>query len=230
MILRSIESHVQDLLAASDPVTPLDSLAYTHALILYQIIRLFDGDIGARAAAERDILVLETAAISLLAHVRFDSASAPIAELPLFPLGPTKAFWSDWVFQESARRTLLFAFFFLQTYHYCSGNTEQLCDERMLLCQSFTLSAHLWRAETAAAFAEAWKNKKHFVVMTGMFDEVIQEARADDVDDLGRILLSAFMGIEEAEAWLITRGGALRTPSAIQSGEMGADIFQVKVV
>jgi len=39
--------------------SPLNMLAYTQALLLYQIIRLFDGDIRQRADAESHELVLK---------------------------------------------------------------------------------------------------------------------------------------------------------------------------
>ncbi|KAM0492741.1 hypothetical protein ACHAP6_000894 [Verticillium nonalfalfae] len=40
-------------------LTPLDKLARTQALLIYQQIRIFDGDIGLREQAERDIGTLE---------------------------------------------------------------------------------------------------------------------------------------------------------------------------
>lgn len=37
----------------------------------------------------------------------------------------------------------------------------------------------------------------------------LRDARADDVDAFGRILLTALMGIDEAKGWFLTRGGSL---------------------
>jgi hypothetical protein len=210
VIMRSIESYCQDLLSAPLPTTPCETLAHTHALLLYQIIRLFDGDLAARASADQAIPKLESYALSLLGHVHFEDPLFPAPDLPLDPIGPTKIFWKQWLFQESARRTMLFVFFFLQIYRMVSGGMLIQCDGRMGLVHSWTLSAHLWQAKTPVEFAKAWRDRNHFVVTNAQFRQVINEAKADDVDAFGRILLSAMMGNDEADGWLAQRGGSLR--------------------
>lgn len=72
VILRSIEAKVNDLLQAPAPTSPLESLAHTQSLLLYHIIRIFDGDISARASAERTQAALEDSAMSLIVHVDFN--------------------------------------------------------------------------------------------------------------------------------------------------------------
>ncbi|KFA80982.1 hypothetical protein S40288_00814 [Stachybotrys chartarum IBT 40288] len=210
-ILRTIESHVTDLVATPVPSSPRELLARTQALVLYQIIRFFDGNISCRAAAERTVPFLEDCAMTLMQHVQFDNdPSAQPCELPLYPLAPTKAFWKDWVFHESARRTLLFTYYFLQTYRLLANPKElHACDGRLGLCSSWTLSAHLWNASTPLEFAKAWRDSKHFVVTNAQFGAVLQEAQADDVDAFGKIFITSLLGIEEAEGWLASRGGTL---------------------
>ncbi|EFY89130.1 hypothetical protein J3458_019710 [Metarhizium acridum] len=171
------------------------NLAHTHSLVLYQAIRLFDGDIQARASAERIIPEVEESAMRLLAHVRFD-LEFPAGELPLYPLAPTKNFWADWILQESARRTVLFCFFFLQAYRLVAGQKGLECDGRLGLCLSWTLSAHLWNAGTPVQFARAWRDKRHFVVTDAQFGEVLSEAEAGDVDRFGRMWISSLLGTE----------------------------------
>lgn len=185
-------------------------LAHTQALILYQIIRLFDGDMRARASAEKAIPALESSTMDLLAHVRFDTVDPPEKELPLHPLAPTQAFWRDWILHESARRTCLFAFFFLQVYRLVSGQRGLTCDGRLGLCHAWTLSAYLWTASTAVEFARAWGARRHFVVRDAQFGNVLEEAKADDVDRFGRMWISCLLGVDEAEGWFASRGGSLR--------------------
>ncbi|PTD03687.1 hypothetical protein HYE67_000623 [Fusarium culmorum] len=208
IIFRSIESRVNDLLAAPAPITPLECLAHTHALILYQIIRLYDGDIGARASAERIIPAIEASAVSLFSYAQFDIDATAIA-LPTYPIAPTKSFWQDWILQESLRRTLLFSFFFVQAYRIMSGCKIMQCDGRLGLCHAWTLSAHLWNATTPLSFAEAWRDKNHYVVTNAIFSEVLAEAQADDIDVFGKIMISSLMGRDEAEGWFASRGGKL---------------------
>lgn len=208
VIFRSIESRVNDLLEAPTPLTPKESLAHTQSLILYQAIRLFDGDIRARASAERTIPALETSALCLLSHIQYDP-ELPGAELPLYPLASTKAFWNDWVFQESARRTFLLTFYFLQAYRILSGVRSLECDGKLGLVHSFTLSSHLWGARSPVEFAEAWRNRKRFIVTNAGFDQVLDEAQPEDVDIFGRMMLSSVIGFDEAEGWFAARGGVL---------------------
>lgn len=203
-----MESRVNDLLAAPAPVTPLDCLAHTQALILYQIIRLYDGDIGARVSAERIIPAIEASAMSLFSFAQFDIDTAAIS-LPIFPIAPTKTFWQDWILQESLRRTLLFSFYFVQTYRIVAGCKILQCDGRLGLCHSWTLSAHLWNAMTPLSFAEAWGDKNHYVVTNAIFSEVLDQAQAEDIDTFGRIMISSLLGRDEAEGWFASRGGKL---------------------
>lgn len=211
VIFHAIEVRVCDLLASPPPTTFVEILARTQALILYQTIRLFDGDIAARASAERSIPDLEASTMDLLSHVRFDVDSS--ADLPLYPLAPTKAFWRDWIVHESARRTVLFSFFFLQSYRLLSGQRGLTCDGRLGLCHAWTLSAHLWCARSPVEFARAWRGEKHFVVTDAQFGPVLEEARAEDVDRFGRMWISCLLGVEEAEGWFASRGGSLRVSS-----------------
>lgn len=61
MVMRSIDRGVKDLLAtgAGGATMPMEKLAKTQALFLFQIIRLLDGDVTLRAQGERDIQLLE---------------------------------------------------------------------------------------------------------------------------------------------------------------------------
>ncbi|KAG8671407.1 hypothetical protein FPOAC1_004654 [Fusarium poae] len=208
IIFRSIESRVNDLLATPAPITPSECLAHTQALILYQIIRLYDGDIGARASAELIIPAIEASAISLFSYAQFD-IDATVITLPTYPVAPTKAFWQDWILQESLRRTLLFSFYFVQAYRIMAGCKILQCDGRLGLCHAWTLSAHLWNATTPLSFAEAWRDKNHYVVTNAIFSEVLAEAQADDIDVFGKIMISSLLGQDEAEGWFASRGGKL---------------------
>jgi hypothetical protein len=225
VVLRSIDCRVNDLLATPNPPGLFQLLARTQALILYHIIRVFDGDIAARAAAERTQSALEDSAMDLLMHVDFNcpspqkepataataEASAAVAagQLPMCPLGSTRQFWRDWIVQESGRRTLLFTFFFLQAYRVISGQPVGGCDGRLGLCHSFTMSASLWHAESPLAFARAWYQGRHLIVENTDFSVVLSQAKAEDVDAYGRIILTSLIGKDEAEVWFAARGGSL---------------------
>lgn len=211
VVLRSIHARTNELMAQPEPTTPLESLARTQALLLYHIIRVFDCDIATRASAERTQSALEDSAMALLAHVNFDVGAQlpPSTELPLHPLAATRAFWRDWVFQESGRRTLIFTFFLLQAHRVLSGQPVSSCDGRLGMCHSFTLSAPLWHARSPVEFARAWSETSHLVVVNASLGKVMGEARAHHVDLFGKIVLTSIVGVDEAEGWFASRGGSL---------------------
>jgi hypothetical protein len=62
MILRVLHENVNDLLqsATHSVFTPQDKLARVHALIVYQCIKLFDGDISLGGQAEKDMSLLDS--------------------------------------------------------------------------------------------------------------------------------------------------------------------------
>lgn len=210
-VLRSIESHVDDLLAASEPASPLEALARVQALLLYQVILIFDGDIQLRASAAKTTPALDAAAVALMAQLGVDelyyAKTDPVPEtLPLYPLTKARTFWESWVFTESARRTFMTACMFLQLYRLLSGGTPLFCNSRLHFHHSLTVSGHLWDAGDAFEFAVAWRDKRHWVVREDEFLQIVRDAEADDIDAFGRILFTVLLGIDEAKAWFASKG------------------------
>jgi hypothetical protein len=63
MVLQTLDIGIKELLEAErcrTSATPVEKLARTQALFLYQIIRLFDGNIMLRSQGEKDIPLLHT--------------------------------------------------------------------------------------------------------------------------------------------------------------------------
>jgi len=54
----------------------------------------------------------------------------------------------------------------------------------------WTLSRHLWEADSSFEFARMWKEKPHFIIANYSFEHFIQCGRGEDVDDFAEILLS----------------------------------------
>ncbi|KAK2617017.1 hypothetical protein QQS21_000108 [Conoideocrella luteorostrata] len=215
VIRDNMESRVQDLLSSPATTTPLETLAYAQALFMYQVLRLLDSDARVRSNYEATMPHLEEAAFALIPHISFDETSS-IEEpnqapetLPLYPVSAAREFWASWVFQESARRTLNLISFFMLTYRYMKGEAGNHCERNASVCRSVTISARLWSARDPIDFALAWKNKKHFVVHVDSLNEmttIMDDARSDDIDDFGKICLTALMGLDEAKGWLAMRG------------------------
>ncbi|KAI3541628.1 hypothetical protein CSPX01_07436 [Colletotrichum filicis] len=208
-VLRTIQARAHELLASPMPKNRLDILARFHAILLYQIIRLFDGDISMRASAQHTLSSLEHTILALLPFVKWEPEQPATGPAQDYTACPTKDFWQEWIFQESARRTIFFTCFFLVAYSALVGTLTNGCEERYVFCQSWTMSAHLWKAPTVVDFAVAWKEKQHLVITKQGFEEALRDAAADDIDAFGKILLVSALGIEDARLWFYNRGSSL---------------------
>lgn len=204
--MRIILSRMRDLAATPSPPDPYDALARTLALGMYHIMALLDGDIEARATAETTLPSLEPAAISLLPHINLDSEATYPPTLPLYPLDETESFWKAWVLSESLRRTTLFVHQFVACYALVKGATSVDCSD-LARFQSWTLSAPLWHARNAVDFAVAWGSKNRLLINVTKCETAFEGAGVDDVCQFGKLLMSSFLGYQQARGWFAARGG-----------------------
>jgi hypothetical protein len=185
-------------------------LARTHALILYQIMRLFDSDIRSQATAEALFTTLEASVLNLMRTIYVPDPKEPTDLIPL-SMDPIIEFWESWVLQESARRTVLLTSYFMQIYKLLQGKVPAQCDGKLGIYgdHAWYLSAHLWNAQSAFDFAVAWAEREHFIVYNLDFSSALVNAQPVDVDMFGRMLLVTILGIDEATAWFYVRGAIL---------------------
>lgn len=161
---------MQELLASPPTATSVETLAYAQALFIYQILRLLDNDARTYAIYEATMPHLEEASNALIPHIAIDEAADSPSQssdlIPLFPASAAQAFWTNWIFQESAKRTLGMINFFMLTYYFMKGESGNRCgqNKNIAVNRSVTMSAHLWNAQDPVDFALAWRNKKHFVI------------------------------------------------------------------
>lgn len=83
------------------------------------------------------------------------------------------------------------------------------CDSRMMLCRSLTMSAHLWHARDPVEFAVAWRDRRHLVAQPWNIWKRVDAAQPDDIDRMGRMLMTSGMGMAEAKAWFASKGSSL---------------------
>ncbi|KAJ5584278.1 uncharacterized protein N7459_004078 [Penicillium hispanicum] len=208
VIMSLIDSHTTNLLSTPEPTSHFDLLAHTHALLLHLIMRLFDGNIRSQAMADSLFIQLESSVLALLGCLHLPDPSQPADLLPS-SMDSTIDFWDSWVKQESARRTVLLTYYFVQVYKLLQGHIPLACDGRLGLDHAWYLSAHLWNAPSAFDFAVAWAEKQHHIIDNLDFSWVLQTAQPADMDMFGRMILITLLGIDEVKAWFHARGAAL---------------------
>lgn len=190
--------------------TPADKLARVQALVILDSMRVFDGDVGLRAAAEREAHVLaawigelQAVVTTLETEAQQHAAAQNPTALPtglglgmdtpgsggagVFPSRdrPPKS-WDTWTLLESARRTLVFSCAFV-------------CMNKMLKSQDvsrnmwdnlrFTASRHLWEAPSSVDFFRAWRDKPQYYIRDFDFKDFWSYARPDDMDEFTKVML-----------------------------------------
>ena len=205
-VTRYITSRAEELANSAMPTSTVEVLARAHALMLYQIMLVFGGDIRVYGQAEELIPHLEEVANSLL--IIGAQQTDTIGSLPLYPGTAARSAWRAYVLRESVRRTMLSVFQFTGVCNLLRGQLKSClnsiaCDSRL------TLSAHLWNAKNAFDFAIAWNDKNHFLVKDLDFTDVLRDAKPDDLDVFARMMLVGLQGIDDIRGWFYTRGGVL---------------------
>ncbi|KAJ6096629.1 hypothetical protein N7486_007375 [Penicillium sp. IBT 16267x] len=205
VIMALFDARIIDLISTPEPTTTVELLARVHALILYQVMRLFDGDIRSNATAGALFASLESSVLTLLSRLHLPHPSDSLEPMPQ-SVDAVHNFWDTWILEESARRTVLLAFFFMQIYKVLRGTPNLVCDGKLGIQHSWYLSSHLWSARDAFDFAVAWAEKPHYIVGNMDFSWVLTSAQPDDLDIFGKMLLVTLLGIDTTRTWFHRRG------------------------
>lgn len=96
MVFQILDFKLASLIQQSSMwISPEDSLIGLQALILYQIIRIFDGDVRQRANAERNFVIMDAWTVQL--HQNYFDAEQRSSHEP----------YKNWILLESIRRTIM---------------------------------------------------------------------------------------------------------------------------
>lgn len=207
LIVRHITNRVDELIAMPLPTAPVDVIARAHAMMLYQIMLVFGGNLRFYRHAEALIPHLEDVGNRLLeVNSQALDSNDSTNQVPLYPMTTARAAWELFMFQETLRRTLLSLFQLVALCRLLHGQSI-CCTSSLSRGNKVTLSSHLWRARNAFEFAIAWNEKKHFLVHNLDFTELLSKAQPDDIDDFAKILLVSLRGIDDVKGWFYTKGG-----------------------
>ncbi|KIH89757.1 RNA polymerase 2 mediator complex component [Sporothrix brasiliensis 5110] len=189
---------------ASHDLSLLDQCARLHALVVYQTISLFDGDIRARHLAEGRLPLLSRWAMQLVesARQKFSSTSAVLDMTTALYFGPMDSHehpWYLWILTESIRRAWLIAnglnaiYCMLQRgWHPCPGSVM------------FTTRRGLWDAPSALEWeANCSVGAPEGVGFMPRFalNQLFRTSTPDQVDDFTLLMMEITYGIEPVQKW-----------------------------
>ncbi|CAI6340200.1 unnamed protein product [Periconia digitata] len=210
-IARHIAGKACELTDEAPPIQPLEVLARAHALLLYMILLLCSGDIRCFAQVQTLLPHLETSATSIFTNMPpnpSEEDSPTPSPLPIYPTTTARAFWTSFIFRESARRTLLVICHAIACCRVMAGDITS-CSHELAVGNRVTISAKLWNAASPLEFAERWNEKQHFLVRDLDFAHVLRDAAVEDLDVFGKMILVGSLGSEDMVAWFRMKGGEL---------------------
>lgn len=224
LILRIIEGHCNALLdqleadldAGEDTIasSTVHHLTRTQALLIYQIIRLFDGDIRSRAQAEKSMDLLLSWAGQLWESASKDVKSAIYEEASMTSSvtadgcgnlapnafrvdGSVATLWRAWYVAESIRRTYV-AIVFVQGMYQTLKQGWAFCPGGV----NFTVTNGLWDAPSEYAWWELFLQDTSPPAQSLQLERLLVENQPAEVDTFVRPLLVASYGHERVNQWI----------------------------
>ncbi|TRX95523.1 hypothetical protein FHL15_003481 [Xylaria flabelliformis] len=203
MVMRSLSGNARELVdteVCRVISTPVEKLARSQALFLYQIMRLFDGDVTLRAQGEKDMVLLRTW-LRELCHIRDNLGDlARLDHASVRDQSPVE--WEKWIFAECIRRTILMAYAVIGLYELLKDPGFIDPDSAWAYAHRWTLGRSLWDACSSAEFQRAWKDSPHFIIANFAFENFLENGKGEDVDEFAEILLNVSMGVDSMKEFM----------------------------
>ncbi|PVH98357.1 hypothetical protein DM02DRAFT_596084 [Periconia macrospinosa] len=198
-ILQAVEDRSHDLVQQNEEVDEENlfaQIARLHALMVYQTIGLFDGDIRSRYVAESHINVQSNWASKLYQSAAKTLSYTYAAEGLPNPSTSLQQQWYLWVQSESIRRTWLvsgaISSIFLTLLHRtptCPGSVM------------YTNRTGLWGAESATEWEKQCLDRDAAFMQRFESVKLFDDMEPADVDEFGTAMLSMTVHRDLLEKW-----------------------------
>lgn len=183
-------------------ITAMEQLAAVQALVLYQIIRLFDGDIRQRADAERANPTLQDWTCQLQDRIQRTEDPSPSVD-STSPTPPATSVvmdsWRNWVFAESLRRTVIVSHTLQALFSFLKNGWQREYREFRKL--SFFAQKALWAAPSEYYWQSALKEHPALPIQFHSWDLDVANAKPLDMDDLGMLVMVLMKGVDYSSHW-----------------------------
>jgi hypothetical protein len=182
--------------------SPTKGLACLQALSMYQIIRLFDGDIELRAEAEADEALHAHCTDEMtrsIKSLKFPESVTRSTACEEEPLNTNSNEWRRWIFEESVRRATLVSIIIQQNYAFLRGIAAQCTHSDMI---GYTARTALWDASSEYHWRLEWTEKPHHEVWPSRWDSVMAHLKPEECDDVSVLLMVLMSGFDSTARWL----------------------------
>ncbi|KAI5459008.1 hypothetical protein BGZ63DRAFT_269964 [Mariannaea sp. PMI_226] len=186
---------------------PFESMSRLHALLMYQIIRLFDGEIRQKHLARKHIPLLRSWASEMLQCTAEAArngnllASNRVADLDS-PMGEPstadqeKLLWHAWILSESVRRTWIVS--------QSVGAISTILLDGRVECPGglmFTTRKGVWEAKSALSWIKLCAERNVGFMHRNEIGRILSETSPGEVNDLGHMMLELDFGLDVMERW-----------------------------
>lgn len=169
-------------------------LARTQAMLVYQAIRLYDGDIRQRAAADDLCSILDRWNREML-KCAMDSSEYVWAFSGGRSPNDTAA-WHAWCLAESVRRTWATINVVQNTYRVLKGESSQ-CPGHL----RFTARAGLWDAPSCLEWIETHRDQDPLFYTEMNGSDILARAELHEIDEFGKWALRVCWAGMPASSW-----------------------------
>jgi hypothetical protein len=193
---------------SADMLDSLEHVARVQALLVYQVLCLYDGDIRLRHLGESHIPVLHNwmqqmvdcasqatcLGVSVISSA-YDQAAVDTSLSSI--VHSENLLWYSWILAESIRRTWLVASGLQAIYLIFQQDKTAYCQGSMMV----TTRNGVWEAQSALAWERLCLEVNVGFMQKGEVDRLFTEATPEDVNDFSKAILEATFGIDRMERW-----------------------------
>ncbi|KAI8949641.1 hypothetical protein F4801DRAFT_590918 [Xylaria longipes] len=207
IVLRVLHESVTDLkeTTRNKALVPQQKLARVHALIFYQTIRMFDGDVTLGQQVDDGMALLDSWNNDLC-KVRDNLDD--LAEKGKAASEHPPESWERWIFAESLRRTCMMCICLQKSWGLLKMRLRAVdvgdwgsSAHRWTLSRMITRSSHLWNAQNSFDFFRAWKEQPLYIISTFNFDDFLKSGTGDDLDEFAFYFLTIYFGVNEIKTF-----------------------------
>ncbi|KAI0450858.1 hypothetical protein F5B21DRAFT_489007 [Xylaria acuta] len=201
VVLRVLHESVTDLktTASNKTLVPQLKLARVHALMFYQTIRMFDGDVTLGQQVDDDMALLESWNNDLC-KVR-DNLDDLAEKGKAVNEHPPES-WERWIFAESLRRTCIMCLCLQKVWGMLKIRLRAVdIGDWGSSAHRWTLSRHLWNAQNSFDFFRAWKEQPIYIIGSFDFEDFLKTGTGDDLDEFTFYFLTLYFGVNEIKTF-----------------------------
>ncbi|CAH0034058.1 unnamed protein product [Clonostachys rhizophaga] len=214
MIYRIIEDRVRNLVEGhpKDPpaLDSIDSLGRVQALLIYQIIGLFDGDLRLRHVAEGYIQTLYEWAANLEPLARYPlwlgdlngTSGTHVSTTGVYEASDvgssTDGSWMSWIIAESMNRTWTLVAGIQGVYKMIQQSRSHRCS---VVGMMMTARKGLWDAPSAPAWDKICAERYIGFIFLSEVETLFTKFTYDEVDEFTIMTLGTMFGLERIERW-----------------------------